>query len=448
MTLKKLEEITIAIKQLITSVTFLEKSRQKTNQFTRLRKLSFVLLIKFLLNLSSRSLQIEIDSFLEKITGDDNMDCTKQAVSKARANISYESFKLLNTTLINSFYEDGNYKRYKGYRLLSIDGTSLKLPNISKLKEEFGVYHSKSTEAKTDVPAARASVLYDNLNNIILDSKIDIYKSSERTHAKAHLEELISINKGLNIDNINDLVIFDRGYPSLKLMYFMKHFGSKYLFRITHSFLKETNAIIKEGSSKEKIVTIKLSKRKITASNLTEINPNVKYGDTLTFKLVIITLESGAQEYLITNAIELSYEELKEIYHIRWKIETCYDELKNKLELENFSGLSSNSIKQDFYSSIFIFNYASLVSETAQTEYDLELSETEKKYAYKINKNMVLGYLKDKIIDILFKDNVLNVLKSLIRKSKKNMTAIKNGRTFERNKENKPKFSIFRKRCL
>ena len=48
--------------------------------------------------------------------------------------------------------------------------------------------------------------------------------------------------------------------------------------------------------------------------------------------------------------------ELKQLYGEKWKIETDYDILKNKLCIEKFSGRRWTIIEQDFYSQIFLFN--------------------------------------------------------------------------------------------
>ena len=57
-------------------------------------------------------------------------------------------------------------------------------------------------------------------------------------------------------------------------------------------------------------------------------------------RVVKIKLDNGTEEILFTNLTkkEATPEELKELYHTRWKIETNYDRLKNKLNIENFSG--------------------------------------------------------------------------------------------------------------
>jgi IS4 transposase len=67
-------------------------------------------------------------------------------------------------------------------------------------------------------------------------------------------------------------------------------------------------------------------------------------------RAVQIALKSGEIETLITNLgeEELDYEGCAEFYHRRWGIETTYKTVKQKLELENFSGRLADNIKQDF----------------------------------------------------------------------------------------------------
>ena len=47
---------------------------------------------------------------------------------------------------------------------------------------------------------------------------------------------------------------------------------------------------------------------------------------------------------------------IKKLYGLRWEIETFFGVLKGRLSLENFTGLTVEAIKQDFWSTIFISN--------------------------------------------------------------------------------------------
>jgi IS4 transposase len=54
---------------------------------------------------------------------------------------------------------------------------------------------------------------------------------------------------------------------------------------------------------------------------------------------------------------EVNSKEMKELYTKRWRIETSYDRLKNKLHIENFSGREKITVLQDFNVIIVAFNF-------------------------------------------------------------------------------------------
>ena len=83
-------------------------------------------------------------------------------------------------------------------------------------------------------------------------------------------------------------------------------------------------------------------------------------------------MPSGEQETLITNldTADASFEECKLLYFKRWNIEINYDDLKNKLEIENFTGDSVRVIEQDFFATLLLANIATLISEDAFIVYN------------------------------------------------------------------------------
>jgi hypothetical protein len=45
---------------------------------------------------------------------------------------------MMADVVIKWFYEDTDFKKYKGYRLIGIDGTVMEINNFEKLRSEFG----------------------------------------------------------------------------------------------------------------------------------------------------------------------------------------------------------------------------------------------------------------------------------------------------------------------
>ena len=82
-------------------------------------------------------------------------------------------------------------------------------------------------------------------------------------------------------------------------------------------------------------------------------------------------------------------------------METFYDELKNKIKAEHFSGYSGHSILQDFYAALFVSNVQSLI--VGEINEELAKESTVKKYQYKVNNNLSYGFLKGRIITLFFR---------------------------------------------
>ena len=77
-------------------------------------------------------------------------------------------------------------------------------------------------------------------------------------------------------------------------------------------------------------------------------------------KIIIGKDEYGEDivEFLISDLPmdEYSIDDLKELYHLRWTIETSYNRLKNRMKLEKFRGFKEILIYQDIYADIWLYN--------------------------------------------------------------------------------------------
>ena len=104
----------------------------------------------------------------------------------------------------------------------------MELQNTEELRNVFGY----AENGRSEVARARISGLYDVENNIMIDAIIDNYKTSEKDLALRHIEKLKDY--GLH----NDLILFDRGYPSKNLMARLIDNEIQFVMRCSTSFLK------------------------------------------------------------------------------------------------------------------------------------------------------------------------------------------------------------------
>ncbi|CAI3648905.1 hypothetical protein CNEO4_350140 [Clostridium neonatale] len=73
-------------------------------------------------------------------------------------------------------------------------------------------------------------------------------------------------------------------------------------------------------------------------------------------RVIKIELSNNITEILVTNIFDenIRNDEFKELYFLRWGVESKYKELKSSIQIEEFSGTKPISIEQDFFVSIYL----------------------------------------------------------------------------------------------
>jgi hypothetical protein len=382
-----------------------------------------------IINFAKRSLQLELYEFADflKIPY-----VTKQAFSKARKKLSPMLFQLLNQKLISEFYTDNAIETYKGLRLFAVDGSTLRLPSSKELYNEYGY-----DRLNDSIPMAKSSIMYDVLNNLTVHASLNPYYSNERDLAIEHIDAF----KKSGIDQgRGNLWLFDRGYPSAHLMFYLNKAGEHFLMRITSNFLAETNVAIMKEESADSIITI--SALKVTKYLRPESKKYIQsLGDDakLQFRLLIFDLGNNKKEFIITSLInqnEFSYDEIFKLYGMRWNIEEGFKFYKAIAQIENFSGKSKLAIEQDFYATVFACNLSALLMQESQDELRQSEHEKDTQYEYKVNRNILIGIIKNEIIEIFLNNHDLNeYCESLKNRIKKNLVPIRPNRLFPEQKE-------------
>lgn len=416
------------IRRTLYSEDFKNKSKLNEKDFTRKRKVGFVTLVCMILNMIKRSTQLEIDDFLNRFDPED-ANCTaytKQSFSEARQKLSPEAFKILNDGFIEKFYDDGCYKKFKGYRLLAIDASSIEVPNNKETQKVYGRIKNNSKELL--MARAISSNVYDIENKILVSSILGRFHDSERDLAIRNIDKM---NKPEQ--KIKNLILFDKGYPSLAFIKYLESKEVKFLIRVQPKHLKEI------GSTKAKDENVEIEVTRQRSNEQRNQAYKIPVGTIIRLRVLKVVLGTGEVETLITNLNheELKYEEGKELYFKRWGIETKFDELKNKFQIENFSGEKPLLIEQDFYASTLLCNIASIFEQDAQDEINEQNSKKELKYEYKINKNILIGKLKNRLIEILLEDNdekKTGLYNQFIEEIRRNVVPVIKNRAFERTK--------------
>lgn len=405
------------MREVIFSPELAVKFKMKEKDFTRNRKQPFCATLLFMLNLLRRSLTIEIDGFVrhlnERLCSGSTRHFTSSAFIQNRKKIDPAVFNHLSEIIVENFYtaDNSTLNLLNGFRILAVDGSRITLPSTLELKKRYGV---TKNQYGAGVVQARVSVLYDVLNGIALDAALDNLSAGERDQALRHSHQWKK----------NDLIIYDRGYPSYDLV--NEHIKSKVdcLIRLKVAYSSIVIAFVASG--KKSIVTEMFPKQSQSFKDK-EYDKN----STLKVRLLRIELSGGEVEILMTTLLDSKKyptKLFKELYFLRWGIETFYDELKNKLKVEYFTGYSAVSIQQDFFCAIFISNLQSVMVNGIEEE--LSVQNEGKKYNYKVNANLSYGFLKNRVLDLLYQraplDMIFQELETLFLN---NTIPIRNNRT-------------------
>jgi hypothetical protein len=279
-----------------------------------------------MLSMVKESSQNALERFFPKLKEATHM--SQQAFSQARQKVKWEAFRELFQASVRGSYNEA-LKDFRGYLLMAIDSSHIALPRDAALREYYGAVGHELSAA-----TARASLLYDIGNDIIVDARIERLTEDERSLAKEHFQALAGM--GLDLGGRKPIVIFDRGYPSKDFIKYLQDKEITYVMRVQRGF-------------NPRIDKIKRGDRPIT------------FSDGNTIRALVFRLKSGEREALITNLgkEEMDASVFSELYYKRWPIETKYNQLKQKFELENFSGRLADNIRQDFYAMMTVSNMLS-----------------------------------------------------------------------------------------
>ena len=343
---------------------------------------------------------------------------TKGAFTKSRSKLKETAFTELLHKCVGYFYNEvplHQRSNWHGFRTLAIDGSDLVLPDYPALSDSFGVHNNDSD---VRVPMAKLSFLYDTTLDMPVDVQLDRKHASERDLAVNHLAQT----------HENDLMLYDRGYYAywFVLLHALKQ--RAFCFRLRSNANTQVKNFITSGK-KQAVITLEgtqIMQQKAFERDLEIIAVKVRLIRIKTPKgiYVLMTSLTDLKRYPTTHFYAL--------YHLRWRVEEGYKKQKAFLDLEDFSGRTVHSIKQDVHASALV--HALVALECFAGKGLVRAHVALRKYSYKINVAEAIQSFKRKIIDILScqlnEFDIYRRLKAMAR----NLTIIKPDRSFDREK--------------
>lgn len=343
----------------------------------------------------SRSLQLSMNDFLPSL-GRTQLTADKSAYSKARRKLKHTAFIELNQeAVVKTMYEDGDYQTFKGLRILAIDGSKIQLPTNGETEKEFGSFAYKSLWPKGNGNIqgkhsyALASVLYDVRNRVAIDAVLAPGHSYEVNLAAGHLTHT----------KADDLVIYDRGYCAYRTMALATKARGDFLIRCHANSFKVVNEMLEGKGSDDVICEIPASEKFL--ASLKDNPKNELLPTTITMRFVRVVLDNGEYEVLATSLLDQQKyppTDFKELYYMRWGVETFYGVLKTRLNLENFSGYSVEAVRQDFFAAVFLTGVETILTEDAEEQLIRQTGGQPKK----VNKAVSFNIIKDRAFELFY----------------------------------------------
>lgn len=402
----------------------------------RNRKLPMKDMLKRILLLGGGTLHSEI---LNYETGSDIPPSVPSFVQQ-RGKLKTEAFEKIFRRTSEVF---SNPSTYDGYRLIAVDGSRIHIPLNRNDPETF----CPGTNGQAPYNLIHLNAAYDILNNTFLDVVMQGHNVMDETGAFNTFVDRSSSEK--------ELYIADRGYESYNCMAHCIVNGRDFLIRARDndgSSIKGNlelpdndefdvditlNLTRKNSKKTRELFRLKNEYRWIPSTSRFDYLEPTKNKDeavffALPFRIVRFRLNEKSYEVVLTSLDKELFppEKLKEIYALRWGIETSFRTLKYSAGLLAFHSRKKEFVRQEIYARLAMYNLAS----TAAACISIDTSR-KKKHRYKINGAKAL-YICRKLFSGAFS------VEMAARELTRSVSVIRDGRSFERKLSRKIVFEL------
>lgn len=347
--------------------------------------------------------------------------------------------KTMNDSSSSLFVVDSNkdFTRKRKHLFGSTLFNVLLLESGSLKDEMFKLFgYNLDTPTASSFVQARSKIRPDAFHSAIKDSKTTFYKAnnSNKPFSAYHLntsydllectyDDIVLQGNAVMNENgaFNEIVdrydgpkaifIADRGYESINSFVKVGMKNNKYLIRVKdiHS---RTSVLRSFGPFPDAEFDMHV-RRTLTTKQTNEIkahpeiykfvpkNQRFDFFDGSPYfdfecRVVRFKISDDTYESIVTNLDESEFniQDIKELYHLRWEIETSYRELKYHLDLNTLHSKKRMFIEQEIYAKLVLYNFCSRVSN------NIKIKEKDRKYEYQLNYvrafHIIRNYLKEK----------------------------------------------------
>ena len=332
---------------------------------------------------------------LAKILHDAGIQATASALSQRRAQIPPEVFRTVFTNF-NSTCADNNF--FQGYRLLAVDGTAVNLPRNPKAPSFV-----QNDGIPKGVNQLHVTPLYNILSRTFDDLVIQPEPKKDEIGALVDMLERNTFTQ-------KTLIIADRGFESYNLIaHCLEKENADFLIRVRQNYsamrevaklpMMELDCTIRptitttqtKEDKKNGYVFLQVPKKSKVGSKTRRGRWDFPSPYPMKLRVCRFLLDNGEFETVATSLPRsFSLDDIRELYHLRWGIETSFRDLKYTLGLVNLHGKSDAFAEQEIYASLTAFNFASRVCNEVVVR-----QPKNGVYAYKVNFKIAVMLCKE-----------------------------------------------------
>lgn len=257
----------------------------------------------------------------------------RSSISQARIRLGWEPLRQLHDEVVRPIATEATKGAwYRRWRLVSLDGSTLDVPDEAENRAAFGKHEAGRGEAA--FPQIRFVGLVENGTHVIFGSRMAPREVGEQTL----VEEVVPMLKpGM-------LCLADRGFNGYPLWNLAQGTGADLVWRLRKDLVLPREKELPDGSY---LSTLHPSRKDRRAKR-----------DGTLVRIVEYTLEGipGAEpSYRLMTTIldpeQAPAKELAALYPERWEIETAFDELKTHLRGRQITLRSKTPdlVRQEFY---------------------------------------------------------------------------------------------------
>ncbi len=343
-------------------------SKNPEKDFTRRRKLNFEDLLRIIVSMEAGTIRDEVLKYFEY----DEQTVSNSAFFQQRAKLSDTALPFL----FHSFNACYPYVLYKNkYQLLGADGSSFTFTRNPKDPDSYFAPDGKTTNGYNQI---HVIPLYDLLSKRYTDTIIQPIRKRNEFQA---LCSLIDAHQATS--NSIPIFIADRGFHSLNVFAHAIEHDSYFLVRATDVkmqrlldfeypqgqdvFDMEIERILTRTHSRKKWKHPELaSQYKYICQNVSfdYIIPGKQDEYRISLRILRFQIPGGGYENIITNlpADHFPAEEIRELYHLRWGIETSFRELKHIIGAMNFHSKKREYIEIEVWARLLLYNFCSIIT--------------------------------------------------------------------------------------